>query len=389
MGLKSARSTMSEFDWSQIIPRLRQIQSALAGLSAHVQGSGAAGLWPPPYAAAVQRAFASATLAPYGPLLAENAVWEDRATGTPVPARDLLAGPRAKAWEAAFPDGRIETLNLVANEDVIIVERRVTGTHTGELPGDMGGFAPSRRAIDRFVGEVLNVENGRITRINHYHDMAGLLVQLGVMESLPGHHIDMGPGPDVSGLGPFSRGTTVSVGTKNTPEAEANRKALGAVHETFVQHTPERFRELIAEDGIWVDVPVGQVLDGVRAAAEHDLTNWARAFPGSGTEILFTYGNSEWGVVEHIGTGRHEGELRMGDHVLPPTGREVTIRVLDLVQFQGGKAVLIRNHYDMGNLLYQLGLVPGTTGSEGQGGAGQGGEKLGGRPHGGTHGAPH
>ena len=60
-----------------------------------------------------------------------------------------------------------------------------------------------------------------------------------------------------------------------------------------------------------------------------------------------------------MAVGAHSGPLRLGGKVFEPTGRMVDIRVLDIVQYKDGKAILIRNYYDMAMMLVQLGIIPG------------------------------
>jgi ketosteroid isomerase-like protein len=157
---------------------------------------------------------------------------------------------------------------------------------------------------------------------------------------------------------PVSIGRSVSVGHGQSEMARATMANCVAIHEAFIQHTPERFADLIAEDAIWVDVPTGEVLNGAAAAAHHDHGNWMTAFPDSSAEITNLTGNEDWVAVQHRGFGTHLGELRLGGQVYQPTGRPVEIRVLDLVQYRGGRAVLIRNYYDMAVMLTQLGVIP-------------------------------
>jgi ketosteroid isomerase-like protein len=150
----------------------------------------------------------------------------------------------------------------------------------------------------------------------------------------------------------------VSVGSSKTARAQKNKENCIAIHEAFVEHRPEKFQELIAPEAVWVDVPTGQVLDGAIAAAEHDHGNWMTAFPDSDAEVTNLIANDEWVVVQHRGYGSHTGPLQLGDDVYRPTGRTMEIKVLDIVQYENERAVNIRNYYDVGLMMRQLGMLP-------------------------------
>ena len=99
-----------------------------------------------------------------------------REVGNPVEARGRAAiRERAAALFAAFPDFRLERLDLVIDGPCHADRWVMTGTHRGEL----FGIAPTGRAV--------RVEGATFTRLGpdglvvediHYTDLAGLLRQL-------------------------------------------------------------------------------------------------------------------------------------------------------------------------------------------------------------------
>ena len=349
-------------DLQSILTRLETIQPLLAELMRVLGIDPTRTTWLPPIAIAIQRGIASQTLTRLRPLFAEHAVWEDRAAGSTYGASELAGRHDHQNWAQAFPDFIDEITNVISTEDVLVIEHRATGTHLGPLRMNGQVYQATRQKISLQVADVVSFKNGKVDRINHYHDSAGLLRQLGLMRDIPFGHDEPHPHgafqpdagvPEV----PVTIGASISVGSSGTRRAKENIATLTAIHESFIDRTPERFHNAIAEDALWIDVPTGQVLNGLEAAMQHDYGNWARAFPDSTAEIVHATANADWGIVQHIGSGHHHGELRLGDTVYGPTGRSVEIRVLDVVQFKDGKAVLIRNYYDVGNLLNQLGIV--------------------------------
>lgn len=281
-----------------------------------------------------------------------------------------------------------------------------------------GVVQPTGGTVEIFSADVIRLENGLVVSLETYYDMAGVLRQMGLMGTAPighdqtttvppiihasgfapdtaargprhaGHHHGPGTKPTGTVTPQKPAGTTkpagasapthvtssgysgarpphavrgerrVSVGSSKTAKAERNRQNCIGIHEAFVDHRPEKFQELIAPEAVWVDVPTGQVLDGAVAAAEHDHGNWMTAFPDSSAEVTNLIANDEWVVVQHRGYGSHTGPLQLGDQVYRPTGRAMEIKVLDIVQYENEKAVNIRNYYDVGLMMRQLGMLP-------------------------------
>ena len=83
-------------------------------------------------------------------------------------------------WHGAFPDTRIETIAIHADDRGGVQEGRFTGTHTGVLRGPAGELAPTGRRVDgRFCG-VYEYEEGKISSFHLFFDQADLLSQLGI-----------------------------------------------------------------------------------------------------------------------------------------------------------------------------------------------------------------
>jgi ketosteroid isomerase-like protein len=319
-----------------------------------------------------------------------------------------------EGWEQVYPDMASSSYNVIANEDYIVVESVATGTFTepfvyeadalsaqaGRAAGE-GVVEPTGKPVQIFSADVIRLENGEVASFETYYDLAGVMRQMGVMTDIPmGHDEDAAQVPPIMHGAGFARvaapgaagtrhaghhhgppatpaprpGTTagntgplpphavkgekkVSVGSSKTARANKNKENCVGIHEAFVQHEPERFEELIAPDAVWVDVPTGQVLNGAVAAAEHDHGNWMTAFPDSDAEITSLIANDDWVVVQHRGFGSHTGPLQLGGKVYRPTGRKMEIKVLDIVQYQDSRAVLIRNYYDVGVMMRQLGIL--------------------------------
>ncbi len=82
-------------------------------------------------------------------------------------------------WTIAFPDARVEILNLVAAEDWVVAEFTGQGTHRGRLAGLAGPLPPTGRRMHMPFCEVLQIRNCRIVNGRLYFDVATLMDQLG------------------------------------------------------------------------------------------------------------------------------------------------------------------------------------------------------------------
>jgi steroid delta-isomerase-like uncharacterized protein len=86
----------------------------------------------------------------------------------------------------ALPDATTEPTNVVATGgDWVFTEFLGRGTHTGPLVGPAGTIPPTGRRIELPVGELLRVENGKVTLGHVYYDGATLMRQLGVFPPRP------------------------------------------------------------------------------------------------------------------------------------------------------------------------------------------------------------
>ncbi len=96
-------------------------------------------------------------------------------------------GPAGK-WEAvawfdelyaAFPDFRLEVLDLISEGDRAVVRWRARGTFAG--PGRFQGFAPNGAGVSVEGMDVLWAREGRVGRLMSYTDNATIARQLGAM----------------------------------------------------------------------------------------------------------------------------------------------------------------------------------------------------------------
>ena len=113
-------------------------------------------------------------------LFAPNGVTEEIGTGRTSNAKEGVE--IAKGWRAAFQDARGQVENRIVSGNQAAGEILWTGTNSGSLNGMP---ATNKRVQVRAVA-VLTEEGGKIARLRHYIDVAGMLTQLGAMPQPPG-----------------------------------------------------------------------------------------------------------------------------------------------------------------------------------------------------------
>jgi ketosteroid isomerase-like protein len=84
-----------------------------------------------------------------------------------------------RAWSGAFPDLRTELTGLVETAGGVVVEQRMTGTHTGALHTPIGAVAPTGLTVSWDVVDVVRVRHGLIASWRSYLDQGLLLTDLG------------------------------------------------------------------------------------------------------------------------------------------------------------------------------------------------------------------
>ena len=84
-------------------------------------------------------------------------------------------------WQDAFPDNRIETIAIHADDRGGVHEFRAIGTHTGTLRGPAGEIPATGRSTRMNMCGVYEIDDGKITSFHLYFDQAEMLRQLGMV----------------------------------------------------------------------------------------------------------------------------------------------------------------------------------------------------------------
>ena len=116
----------------------------------------------------------------FAELLADDFVWTDLTLPEPMRTKDQ-ARQYTQAWFTAFPDMRVTRTNRVVGDDAVAGEVEFTGINTG--PMQMGGreIPPTGKSVRGRGAYFAQIRNGKIQHFSTHPDVAGLMMQLGLM----------------------------------------------------------------------------------------------------------------------------------------------------------------------------------------------------------------
>jgi steroid delta-isomerase-like uncharacterized protein len=116
-------------------------------------------------------------------LLADEFVWSDWTV--PEPIRDREGARRYfDSWGTAFPDMQLKVVDRVVGDDAVAGELEFTGANTG--PMQMGGMEipATNKSVVGKGSYIARVRDGKIVEFSTHPDVAGMMVQLGLMPQM-------------------------------------------------------------------------------------------------------------------------------------------------------------------------------------------------------------
>ena len=123
----------------------------------------------------------------------------------------------------------------------------------------------------------------------------------------------------------------------------------------------DRFKSTLAPGAIYEELATQRRLagdDSVEASKE-----WKRTFPDSKGTITKAFASGDHVILEITWRGTQTGELKGPLGTIPPTGRPVDVKAVQVVQVQGDKIAATRHYFDLMGLLQQLGAIPTPAGA--------------------------
>ena len=87
-------------------------------------------------------------------------------------------------YAAAFPDMHRELYNMYYNDDVVVVELSLNGTHKGDLEITEGVIPPTNKEMHTPWCDVFHLKDGKVVSFDCYVAVPILLKQLGIFKNL-------------------------------------------------------------------------------------------------------------------------------------------------------------------------------------------------------------
>lgn len=99
------------------------------------------------------------------------------------PSAGVMEGVEAwraygEAFKAGMPDARLELDSAVENGEVVAIQGRFTGTHTGTLVSPQGEIPASGNSIELHFADFFRLDGGLVAEHRVYYDQMELLGQL-------------------------------------------------------------------------------------------------------------------------------------------------------------------------------------------------------------------
>lgn len=113
---------------------------------------------------------------------AEDGYFYDVAAGKKYYGEEI--GYTVDIYAEAFPDMHRELYSMYFNEDVVVVELSLNGTHKGNLTFPEGFIPPTNKEIHAPCCDVFHLKDGKVVSFHCYVAVPILLGQLGVFGNL-------------------------------------------------------------------------------------------------------------------------------------------------------------------------------------------------------------
>ena len=141
-----------------------------------------------------------------------------------------------------------------------------------------------------------------------------------------------------------------------TPKPSPREKADAGLA-AFNAHDLSALAALYRPDVVLVTPDAGE-LKGREQAAEYQR-GFIQGFPDGKAEVFAKHDSGDTTIDEWVFHGTNTGALPLPDGAtLPPTGRRVSVRGIDVITHKRDGVASHRMYFDQVELLTQLGLMP-------------------------------
>jgi hypothetical protein len=138
-------------------------------------------------AAVIRELYASAEAAAkdtpkFVSMFVEGGYFYDVSAGKKYYGKDI--GYTVDNYATAFPDMHRELYNMYFNDDVVVVELSLNGTHNGNLVIPEGVIPPTNKEMHAPCCDVFHLKDGKVVSFHCYVAVPILLGQLGIFKNL-------------------------------------------------------------------------------------------------------------------------------------------------------------------------------------------------------------
>ena len=128
------------------------------------------------------------------------------------------------------------------------------------------------------------------------------------------------------------------------------------LYEGWNERKFDELADALAPGGKIVVVGTGDVFEGPEGSLQYNKS-WYDGFPDGKITIDNVLASGDCVVVEFTGHGTHTGTLATSMGQIPATGRSLTLKLCDVLEFKDGKVATQRTYFDTGSMMAQLGIT--------------------------------
>ena len=118
----------------------------------------------------------------------------------------------------------------------------------------------------------------------------------------------------------------------------------------------QRVKETIAPQVVYDEIASQRHVTGANDVITA-WQGWAKALPDSRAQFTRATADGDHVTLELTWRGTHTGPLQTPNGEIAPTGKQIEVEAVQVVDVKDGKATNIRHFFDMGTILQQLGVA--------------------------------
>ena len=128
------------------------------------------------------------------------------------------------------------------------------------------------------------------------------------------------------------------------------------------QVTGKSYAEIIGPDGTYEELATQRRVVGSQENVEVAKA-WKSAFPDSKGTITNVFASGDNVTQEITWQGTQTGPLQGPMGSIPATGKSVTLKSVQVIRVEGGRAKEMRHYFDLLGMMAQLGVLPAPVGA--------------------------